>query len=200
LFHYIGYLGRWRGGHARYVYGKWRSSRVRKLQKNRHFNYMQQLISTHHCYYRFRYTTALQQGFLQGGIAALQNLDDRGWVAGSDANVFVSNHDTERVRHHHHFSIMGFNLAWPRTLTPSMRTRLQIPTYWPPSSPCMFLHCPSSVQGHVSHDICLSIFAQRSSIRHTFCTIELQQFLQHRRWSTERRYGLCIFPLPIPPT
>ncbi|KAI0275828.1 glycoside hydrolase [Russula aff. rugulosa BPL654] len=44
----------------------------------------------------FRYTTALQQGFLQGGIAALQNLDDQGWVAGSDANVFVSNHDTER--------------------------------------------------------------------------------------------------------
>jgi len=37
------------------------------------------------------------QAFLQDGIATLQNLDIQGWVAGSDANVFVSNHDTERV-------------------------------------------------------------------------------------------------------
>ena len=51
----------------------------------------------HHCYYRFRYTTALREAFLQGGISSLENLDNLGWVAGSDANVFVSNHDTERV-------------------------------------------------------------------------------------------------------
>jgi len=44
----------------------------------------------------FRYTTALREAFLQGGIASLENLDDLGWVAGSDANVFVCNHDTER--------------------------------------------------------------------------------------------------------
>ncbi|KAN0114196.1 Glycoside hydrolase superfamily [Russula decolorans] len=44
----------------------------------------------------FRYTTTFKEAFLQGGIAALQNLDSQGWVAGSDANVFVSNHDTER--------------------------------------------------------------------------------------------------------
>jgi len=44
----------------------------------------------------FRYTTALMNAFLQGGIASLQNLDSQGWIAGSGANVFVSNHDTER--------------------------------------------------------------------------------------------------------
>ncbi|KAH9981799.1 glycoside hydrolase family 13 protein [Russula compacta] len=44
----------------------------------------------------FRYTTALMDGFLQSGIMSLQDLDNRGWVAGSDANAFVSNHDTER--------------------------------------------------------------------------------------------------------
>jgi hypothetical protein len=59
---------------------------------------MQQLISSsHHYYYRFRYTTTFKEAFLQNGIATLQNLDNQGWVAGSDANVFVSNHDTERV-------------------------------------------------------------------------------------------------------
>lgn len=57
---------------------------------------MQPLIQ-HFCYYRFRYITALREAFLQGGIASLENLDDLGWVAGSGANVFVCNHDTERV-------------------------------------------------------------------------------------------------------
>ncbi|KAK2464550.1 hypothetical protein APHAL10511_003408 [Amanita phalloides] len=44
----------------------------------------------------FRYTTALKTAFSGGGIASLQNLDNLGWVAGSQANVFVANHDTER--------------------------------------------------------------------------------------------------------
>ncbi|KAJ6474893.1 glycoside hydrolase [Mycena sanguinolenta] len=44
----------------------------------------------------FRYTTALQTAFSGGGISSLQNLDSMGWVAGSQANVFVANHDTER--------------------------------------------------------------------------------------------------------
>jgi len=44
----------------------------------------------------FRYTTALKNAFLGGGISSLQNLDNQGWVAGSQANVFVANHDTER--------------------------------------------------------------------------------------------------------
>jgi hypothetical protein len=47
---------------------------------------------------RFRYTSTLKYAFLQGGISDLQVLDNRGWVPGSGANVFVSNHDTERVR------------------------------------------------------------------------------------------------------
>jgi hypothetical protein len=47
---------------------------------------------------RFRYTTALKDAFLGGGISSLQSFDDRGWVAGNQANVFVTNHDTERVR------------------------------------------------------------------------------------------------------
>ncbi|KAF7292118.1 Alpha-amylase [Mycena indigotica] len=44
----------------------------------------------------FRYTTAVKNAFLGGGISGLQNLDNQGWVAGSQANVFVANHDTER--------------------------------------------------------------------------------------------------------
>ncbi|KAH9987051.1 glycoside hydrolase family 13 protein [Russula vinacea] len=44
----------------------------------------------------FRYTTTVRDAFLRDGIASLQNLDNLGWVAGSDANVFVCNHDTER--------------------------------------------------------------------------------------------------------
>ncbi|KAF7369655.1 Alpha-amylase [Mycena venus] len=41
-------------------------------------------------------TTALQTAFSGGGISSLQNLDSMGWVSGSQANVFVANHDTER--------------------------------------------------------------------------------------------------------
>ncbi|KAI9429333.1 glycoside hydrolase [Lactarius indigo] len=44
----------------------------------------------------FRYTSALKDAFLTSGISSLRDLDNRGWVAGSGANVFVSNHDTER--------------------------------------------------------------------------------------------------------
>jgi hypothetical protein len=48
---------------------------------------------------RFRYTSALRDAFFgaDGGIASLEDLDNRGWVPGSGANAFVSNHDTERV-------------------------------------------------------------------------------------------------------
>lgn len=44
----------------------------------------------------FRYTSALQSAFSGGGISSLQNLDNQGWVPGTSANVFVTNHDTER--------------------------------------------------------------------------------------------------------
>ncbi|TFY72139.1 hypothetical protein EVG20_g879 [Dentipellis fragilis] len=44
----------------------------------------------------FRYTWALQDGFLSTGISSLQNLDNQGWISGTDANVFVADHDTER--------------------------------------------------------------------------------------------------------
>lgn len=46
---------------------------------------------------RFRYTTTLRDAFLRDGIASLEDLDNRDWVSGSDANAFVCNHDTERV-------------------------------------------------------------------------------------------------------
>ncbi|KAJ7443711.1 glycoside hydrolase [Mycena latifolia] len=45
---------------------------------------------------RFRYTIALQNAFSGSGISSLEDLDNQGWVAGSQANVFVANHDTER--------------------------------------------------------------------------------------------------------
>ncbi|KAK0199507.1 glycoside hydrolase family 13 protein [Desarmillaria ectypa] len=44
----------------------------------------------------FRYTTALQNAFGGGTISGLENLDSQGWISGSQANVFVANHDTER--------------------------------------------------------------------------------------------------------
>ncbi|KAI9429653.1 glycoside hydrolase superfamily, partial [Lactarius psammicola] len=44
----------------------------------------------------FRYTSVLKDAFLTSGISSLKTLDNRGWVAGSGANAFVSNHDTER--------------------------------------------------------------------------------------------------------
>ncbi|KAI0062563.1 glycoside hydrolase [Artomyces pyxidatus] len=47
----------------------------------------------------FRYTYALQSAFLGSGgssISTLEDLENQGWIAGSVANVFISNHDTER--------------------------------------------------------------------------------------------------------
>jgi len=46
----------------------------------------------------FRYVTALMNAFLgtDSNISSLEDLDNRGWLNSSDANVFVSNHDTER--------------------------------------------------------------------------------------------------------
>ncbi|KAI0090634.1 glycoside hydrolase superfamily [Irpex rosettiformis] len=44
----------------------------------------------------FRYTTALKNSFLNGDLTGLQNLDNLGWVPSNKANVFVTNHDTER--------------------------------------------------------------------------------------------------------
>ncbi|KAK0448445.1 glycoside hydrolase family 13 protein [Desarmillaria tabescens] len=44
----------------------------------------------------FRYTTALQNAFGGGSISGLEDLDSQGWISGSQANVFVANHDTER--------------------------------------------------------------------------------------------------------
>ncbi|THH14430.1 hypothetical protein EW146_g5900 [Bondarzewia mesenterica] len=46
----------------------------------------------------FRYTTALREAFLgqSSSLSNLQDLDSLGWVPGNQANVFVTNHDTER--------------------------------------------------------------------------------------------------------
>ncbi|KAI0028576.1 glycoside hydrolase superfamily [Vararia minispora EC-137] len=44
----------------------------------------------------FRYTSLLKDAFLNSGIQQLRDLDNLGWVPGSGANVFVTNHDTER--------------------------------------------------------------------------------------------------------
>jgi hypothetical protein len=107
----------------------------------------------HRCYFRFRYTTTVRDAFLRDGIASLQNLDNLGWVAGSDANVFVCNHDTERVRHYQFFCNNAIDdPSWCRTPSPSTRTRLQTLTRWLASFPCMLPHYPSSVQRIVSHD------------------------------------------------
>ncbi|KAF8714608.1 Aamy C, partial [Rhizoctonia solani] len=44
----------------------------------------------------FRYPEALKAAFSGGGIAGLRGIENRGWLAPSSANVFVTNHDQER--------------------------------------------------------------------------------------------------------
>ncbi|CAE6454630.1 unnamed protein product [Rhizoctonia solani] len=44
----------------------------------------------------FRYPEALKAAFTGGGIAGLRGIENRGWLASSSANVFVTNHDQER--------------------------------------------------------------------------------------------------------
>lgn len=86
---------------------------------------------------RFRYTTTLRDAFLRDGIASLLDLDDRGWVAGSDANAFVCNHDTERVCLFRCLSLVDDTDTPPRTPSHSTHIRLRTRTRWLPSSPCM---------------------------------------------------------------
>ncbi|TFK84770.1 carbohydrate-binding module family 20 protein [Polyporus arcularius HHB13444] len=69
----------------------------------------------------FRYTSTLKDSFLGGTISNLQSFDNLGWVAGSVANVFVTNHDTERNGNslnnnspsNTYVSAMVFSLAHP---------------------------------------------------------------------------------------
>ncbi|KAF8600086.1 glycoside hydrolase [Ceratobasidium sp. AG-I] len=44
----------------------------------------------------FRYAWNLKSAFNQAGIASLQGIENRGWLASGSANVFVVNHDQER--------------------------------------------------------------------------------------------------------
>jgi len=44
----------------------------------------------------FRYAYGIKDAFNNGNIAALSNVNNRGWLASNNANVFVNNHDTER--------------------------------------------------------------------------------------------------------
>ncbi|TFK96629.1 glycoside hydrolase superfamily [Pterulicium gracile] len=46
---------------------------------------------------QFRYLYALRDAFLGGNIAQLADINNRGWIDGLHANVFVANHDTERI-------------------------------------------------------------------------------------------------------
>jgi hypothetical protein len=86
----------------------------------------------------FRYTTTLMNAFngQNGGIASLQNLDNRGWVASASANVFVANHDTERSGNslnyqtpsNEYTNAMVFSLAHPYG-TPSILSSYQYSSY-----------------------------------------------------------------------
>jgi len=44
----------------------------------------------------FRFAYTLLDAFQKSGISSLINLNNYGWIASNQANVFVSNHDTER--------------------------------------------------------------------------------------------------------
>ncbi|KAF8751843.1 Alpha-amylase [Rhizoctonia solani] len=45
----------------------------------------------------FRYTSTLRDAFQKGGISGLNGIENRGWIPSNKANVFISNHDTERT-------------------------------------------------------------------------------------------------------
>jgi hypothetical protein len=86
----------------------------------------------------FRYSTQLQKAFLNSGssISSLENLDSLGWVSGSNANVFVVNHDLERSGASLNYTspsntytnAMIFSLAHPYG-TPTILSSYQYSTY-----------------------------------------------------------------------
>ncbi|KAF7439682.1 hypothetical protein PC9H_000018 [Pleurotus ostreatus] len=45
----------------------------------------------------FEYANEIKAAFLSGNIASLKDLDSRGWIPSASANVFVVNHDKERL-------------------------------------------------------------------------------------------------------
>lgn len=120
-----------------FIYWEWRRPRVGSFG----IHLISGLISL---FRRFRYTFTLRGAFLTGGISSLQDLDNQGWVAGSGANVFVSNHDTERVRPA--ITSPSFIALTPRRTWPlSMHTHPQIRTPWLLSSPCIGHHICSRI-------------------------------------------------------
>jgi hypothetical protein len=117
----------------------------------------------------FRYTSTLRDAFLNGDISGLQDFGNRGssqacslgnnpltcspgWIVGNGANVFVANHDTERVS----TSPSSVNIPAShnslRTAPPSISTPRGTPISWPISSslltltepPPSFLHSHSA--------------------------------------------------------
>ncbi|TFK98239.1 glycoside hydrolase family 13 protein [Pterulicium gracile] len=46
----------------------------------------------------FTYNRELRSAFLSGNIAPLRTIEQRGWPASKDVNVFVANHDSERAQ------------------------------------------------------------------------------------------------------
>lgn len=128
-------MGRWRGSHAEHVHRHRERARVRETE-SLHYLTARSVLRR-----RFRYTFTLRDAFLRDGIALLQDLDNRGWVAASYANAFVCNHDTERVRSFRWQSFSELNNTSRRSATPSTLIRPQTRTYWPLSFPCMRLYC-----------------------------------------------------------
>ncbi|KAG8991010.1 hypothetical protein FRB94_012932 [Tulasnella sp. JGI-2019a] len=83
----------------------------------------------------FRYTWALQTAFNTGTISTLNSLPQSGWLAPSNANVFVANHDTERGGDSLNYSspnnaytlAMMFSLSYPYG-TPTILSSYQYST------------------------------------------------------------------------
>ncbi|KAF5379275.1 hypothetical protein D9757_010696 [Collybiopsis confluens] len=83
----------------------------------------------------FRYTAALLNAFSGGGISSLQNLNS--WIASSDANVFVTNHDTERTGggltfqspSNEYVTGMIFSLAYPYGNTVTILSSYQFSSF-----------------------------------------------------------------------
>ena len=130
---------------------------------------------------RFRYTTALLNAFSGGGISGLQSFDNLGmvklfpcgvitllklrigWVNGSRANVFVTNHDTERVRN-------GLNHLPYRRSSNSVRLEWEL----------------AQRQLPVQHLRVCDDFLARTPLWHALHPLELQRLHQHRRRRAKR--------------
>ncbi len=79
--------------------------------------------------FRFNYVYGLEDAFMNSGISTLCNFNDRGWLTGDLASVFVTNHDTEREGSSLSYMSgnVGRNIPWMTSSQAELTMRLIFP-------------------------------------------------------------------------